>query len=73
MSLCQLGAIILSLLISVELLLIYLNRDTLAVLFPRHNPVKELRKLYEKRKKERAKKHKEFADILNKKVNDNKQ
>jgi hypothetical protein len=42
------------------------------VLFPRHNSVKELRKLYEKRKKERAKKHKEFANILNRKVNDNK-
>jgi hypothetical protein len=41
----------------VELLLIYLNRDTLAVLFPKRNPVKELRKLYEERKKGRSEKY----------------
>jgi shikimate kinase len=57
MTLCQLSAIVLFTLISVELLLIYLNRDTLAVLFPRRNPVKELRKLYEERKKGRSEKY----------------
>jgi hypothetical protein len=49
--------------------LFYLNKDAE---LPNRNAVKNLRKLYEKRKKERAKKHKEFANILNRKVNDNK-
>jgi uncharacterized protein (UPF0333 family) len=57
------------LVIIVNAFLFYLNKDAE---LPNRNAVKNLRKLYEKRKKERAKKHKEFANILNRKVNDNK-
>jgi len=57
------------LVISINAFLFYLNRSAE---LPNRNAVKELRKLYENRKKERAKKHKEFANILNRKVNDNK-
>jgi uncharacterized protein (UPF0333 family) len=57
------------LVIIVNAFLFYLSKDAE---LPNRNAVKNLRKLYEKRKKERAKKYKEFANILNRKVNDNK-